>query len=130
MIFFEGLDQGVVVFVCLFAFCCGLCFFEEQVVNFHLDCYFVSQRRELEVPLSSEKSVFTYFWNRNPVSLAISHSVSIASGCLQGAAATPFFTGLINVVDLERATECCFLEWLFSKQLQWRRRNISHLARF
>ena len=35
----------------------NLYFFEDQILNLLLDAYFVSQRYELEIPLSSKKSV-------------------------------------------------------------------------
>lgn len=92
--------------------------FKDQVVNLHLDDDFVSQRYELEIPLSSKKSVLyisgadiltCHLSAPTCVHIRLTKSVSIASGCLQDAAVTPGLPGLLNKVYLHSVTKCCFL---------------------
>lgn len=91
---------------------------KDQVVTLHLDYDFVSRRYELQIPLSSKKSVLcisgadilTYHLSA-PISVHIrlKNSVSVASGCLQDAVVTPGLPGLLNKVYLCCVAKCCLL---------------------
>lgn len=85
--------------------------FKDQAVNLHLNDDFVSQRYELEITLSSKKSVLCISHLSAPtcVHIRLTKSVSIASGCLQDAAVTPGLPGLLNKVYLHSVTKCCLL---------------------
>lgn len=85
--------------------------FKDQAVNLHLNDDFVSQRYELEITLSSKKSVLYISHLSAPtcVHIRLTKSVSIASGCLQDAAVTPGLPGLLNKVYLHSVTKCCLL---------------------